>query len=69
MHGLVIIIITTRNEDLLGIREVDSVLQINLMNPDESLELLSWHAFREPKPKEEYYDLAKQYLLIVEDYL
>ncbi|XP_027906894.1 putative disease resistance protein At4g11170 isoform X2 [Vigna unguiculata] len=34
--------------------------KINLMNPNESLELLSWHAFREAKPKDEYHFLAKR---------
>jgi len=52
-----VIIITTRDENLQSI--VDSDFRINLMNPNESLELLSWHAFREAKPKKEYNDLAK----------
>jgi len=38
----------------------DSVFRVKLMNEKESLELLSWHAFREPKPKEEYNELAKR---------
>ncbi|KAK8464561.1 hypothetical protein PHAVU_010G025166 [Phaseolus vulgaris] len=60
-----VIIITTRDEDLLRIHQVDSVYSIKPMNENESLELLSWHAFREPKHKEEYHLLE----LIVEDYL
>ncbi|KAK8464573.1 hypothetical protein PHAVU_010G026601 [Phaseolus vulgaris] len=52
-----VIIITTRDEDLQSI--VDSVFRIDPMNANESLELLSWHAFREAKPKKEYNDLAK----------
>jgi len=54
-----VIIMTTKEEGLLSMREVDFVFRIKLMNPNESLELLSWHAFREAKPKEEYNDLAK----------
>ena len=54
-----VIIITTREEKVLRKHQVDSVFRINLMNPNESLELLSWHAFREPKPKESYNYLAK----------
>jgi len=54
-----VIIITTRDEDLLRIHQVDSVLQLKLMSAKESLELLSWHAFREAKPKESYNYLAK----------
>ncbi|XP_047169402.1 disease resistance protein RPV1-like [Vigna umbellata] len=34
--------------------------QVERMNAEESLELLSWHAFREAKPKEEYKDLARR---------
>jgi len=49
-----VIIITTRDEGLLKIHQVDSVFRIKL-NDNESLELLSWHAFREARPKEEYY--------------
>jgi len=55
-----VIIITTRDEDLLRKHQVDSVFRTNLMNEKESLELLSWHAFREPKPKEEYDYLARR---------
>ena len=53
------IIITTTNEKL-RMHQSDSVFRINPMNADESLELLSWHAFREAKPKEEYHLLAKR---------
>jgi len=55
-----VIIMTTRDEDILRIHGVDSVFRINLLNEKESLELLSWHAFREPKPKEEYHLLAER---------
>ncbi|KAK8464569.1 hypothetical protein PHAVU_010G025500 [Phaseolus vulgaris] len=55
-----VIIITTIDEDLLRIHQVDSVIRIKLMNANESLELLSWHAFREAKPKEEYHFLAER---------
>jgi len=54
-----VIIITTRDEDLPEIHQVDSVFQMNPMNANESLELLSWHAFKEAKPKEKYSYLAK----------
>jgi len=53
-------IITTRDEDLPRLHHVDSVFEINLMNSKESLELLSWHAFREAKPKEQYQFFAKK---------
>ncbi|XP_027905589.1 TMV resistance protein N-like [Vigna unguiculata] len=54
-----VIIITTKHEQLLKTHDVNAVFRINLLNAKESLELLSWHAFREAKPKEEYHDLAK----------
>ncbi|XP_027905505.1 TMV resistance protein N-like [Vigna unguiculata] len=55
-----VIIITTRDEDLLRKHQVDSVFRINEMNDNESLELFSWHAFREPKPRKEYDYLARR---------
>ena len=52
--GGTVIIITTRDVDLLRILRVDSFFPLKPMNANESLELLSWHAFGEAKPKEEY---------------
>jgi len=49
-----VIIITARDEDLPSMLQVDSVFRMIPMNRNESLELLSWHAFREEKPKLEY---------------
>ena len=54
-----VIIITTRYGNLQRVYQANFVSQVNLMNSMESLELLSWHAFREAKPKEEYHFLAK----------
>jgi len=55
-----VIIITAREEHLQRIPQIDSVFNVNLLRENESLELLSWHAFREEKPKEEYNYLAKR---------
>jgi len=55
-----VIIITTIPENLPRIQQADFVFQVKLMNANESLELLSWHAFREPKPKQEYHFLAEK---------
>ncbi|XP_014515215.2 TMV resistance protein N-like isoform X1 [Vigna radiata var. radiata] len=55
-----VIIITITEFGVMSKCPVDSVFRIKLMNEEESLELLSWHAFREPKPKEEYEDLARR---------
>ncbi|XP_022641630.1 TMV resistance protein N-like [Vigna radiata var. radiata] len=54
-----VIIMTTKDEDLFSKYQVDSVVRINLMNENESLELLSWHAFREAKPQKKYDYLAR----------
>ncbi|WVZ16875.1 hypothetical protein V8G54_009857 [Vigna mungo] len=55
VEGTVIILTSTYIEPLRG---GDSVFWVKRMNAEESLELLSWHAFREVKPKEEYKELA-----------
>jgi len=59
-EGGAVIIITTRHENLQWVYQADSVFPVKLMNAKESLELLSWHAFREAKPKEEYHFLAER---------
>nr|XP_007134215.1 hypothetical protein PHAVU_010G029000g [Phaseolus vulgaris]XP_007134216.1 hypothetical protein PHAVU_010G029000g [Phaseolus vulgaris]ESW06209.1 hypothetical protein PHAVU_010G029000g [Phaseolus vulgaris]ESW06210.1 hypothetical protein PHAVU_010G029000g [Phaseolus vulgaris] len=55
-----VIIITTRPENLPRIYQADSVFRMIPMNRNESLELLSWHAFREAKPKQDYHFLAER---------
>ncbi|XP_027907361.1 TMV resistance protein N-like isoform X2 [Vigna unguiculata] len=55
-----VIIITTTDARLLRIYQVDYIFQMNVMNPNKSLELFSWHAFREAKPKKEYHFLARR---------
>ena len=44
------IIITTRDEQLLKVLEVDEVYKAQEMSENESLELFSWHAFRNSYP-------------------
>ncbi|XP_047179764.1 disease resistance protein RUN1-like, partial [Vigna umbellata] len=51
-----VIIVTSTFEGVLN--DANSFFWVERMNAEESLELLSWHAFREAKPKEEYYYLA-----------
>ncbi|KAI9104319.1 hypothetical protein K1719_022891 [Acacia pycnantha] len=53
-----IIIITTRNERLL--LEVDcGVYLMKNLNERESIELLSWHAFKQESPKEDFTKLSR----------
>ncbi|XP_062153300.1 disease resistance protein RPV1-like isoform X2 [Alnus glutinosa] len=53
------IIITTRDEQLLKAIEVDEVYTTKEMSEIESLELFSWHAFRNSYPSEDYMDLSR----------
>jgi hypothetical protein len=53
------IIITTRDQHLLTELEVDNVYTVSTMNDSESLELFSWHAFRNSYPTEDYTDLSR----------
>ncbi|XP_022641644.1 TMV resistance protein N-like [Vigna radiata var. radiata] len=58
VEGTVIIVTSTYG---IGLRDqANSVFRVERMNEEESLELVSWHAFREAKPKEEYKDLARK---------
>ncbi|KAL0002286.1 hypothetical protein SO802_016067 [Lithocarpus litseifolius] len=53
------IIITTRDEQLLKNLEVDGVYIAKEMDDSESLELFSWHAFRNSYPTEDYMDVSR----------
>ncbi|XP_034918654.1 disease resistance protein RUN1 [Populus alba] len=52
------VIITTRDSSLL--READKRYQIKELEPDEALQLFSWHAFKDTKPTEDYIELSKK---------
>ncbi|KAM3746768.1 hypothetical protein ACB098_06G225800 [Castanea mollissima] len=53
------IIITTRNEQLLNNLQVDGVYRAKQMGASESLELFSWHAFRNEYPAEGYMGISR----------
>jgi hypothetical protein len=53
------IIITTRDEQLLKVLEVDGVYAAKEMSENESLELFSWHAFRNSYPTKDFMDLSR----------
>jgi hypothetical protein len=53
------IIITTRDEQLIKVLEVDEVYTAQELSENESLELFSWHAFRNSYPTEDYMDLSR----------
>jgi hypothetical protein len=52
------VIITTRYSSLL--REANQTYQIKELEPDESLRLFSWHAFKDSKPAKDYIELSKK---------
>ncbi|KAL6293937.1 hypothetical protein ACE6H2_002079 [Prunus campanulata] len=53
------IIITTRHENLLKAHENCAIFKVEGLHEYESLELFSWHAFRQPHPGEGYMDLSR----------
>ncbi|XP_034206988.1 disease resistance protein RPV1-like [Prunus dulcis] len=53
------IIITTRHEHLLKAHENCAMFNVEGLLENESLELFSWHAFRQPHPGEGYMDLSR----------
>ncbi|XWS35192.1 hypothetical protein CRYUN_Cryun21dG0105000 [Craigia yunnanensis] len=52
------IVVTTRDERLLTELEVDRRYKAEELNPEDSMELFSWHAFRRPNPKNAYFQLS-----------
>ncbi|XP_027337076.1 TMV resistance protein N-like [Abrus precatorius] len=54
-----VIIITTRDVRLLKVLKVDYVYKMEEMDENESLELFSWHAFREASPREDFTELSR----------
>ncbi|GMY08998.1 disease resistance protein RUN1-like isoform X2 [Fagus crenata] len=53
------IIITTRDQRLLKKLDVDVIYTTKRMDDSESLELFSWHAFRNNYPTKDYIDLSR----------
>ncbi|XP_022633246.1 TMV resistance protein N-like isoform X2 [Vigna radiata var. radiata] len=53
------IIITTRDIHLLRGKRVDQVFAVTGMNVDESIELFSWHAFKQASPKQDFIELSR----------
>ncbi|XP_054779906.1 disease resistance protein RUN1-like isoform X2 [Prosopis cineraria] len=54
-----VIIITTRDMHLLDSLEADSKYEVRKMDETESLELFSWHAFKQETPSKEFMELSK----------
>ncbi|CAL5378188.1 unnamed protein product [Camellia sinensis] len=54
------IIITTRNERLLKAHEVCELHKVKELDDNESLQLFSWHAFKQDHPLEAYVEHSKR---------
>jgi len=54
-----VLIVTTRDVHLLKLLKVAHVCTMKEMDEDESLELFSWHAFREPSPTKYFSELSR----------
>ncbi|KAK3417775.1 hypothetical protein EUGRSUZ_H03735, partial [Eucalyptus grandis] len=59
-----IIIITTRNKEVLDVLKVDSCYELSGMDHDQSLQLFSKHAFRRDHPLDEYIDQSERAIKI-----
>ncbi|KAK7390633.1 hypothetical protein VNO78_25966 [Psophocarpus tetragonolobus] len=60
------IIITTRDMHILRGRRVDKVYKLKGMNESESIELFSWHAFKQPSPTKEFIELSRNVIAYCE---
>lgn len=55
-----IVVITTRNKDLSDHLEVDVVCEMKEMDEGDSPELLSWHAFKQFSPTNDFIKLSRK---------
>ncbi|RDX79530.1 TMV resistance protein N, partial [Mucuna pruriens] len=54
-----VLIVTCRDIRLLNLVKVDYIYKVEEMNENESLELFSWHAFREASPTQDFIELSR----------
>ncbi|KAI9072743.1 hypothetical protein K1719_045306 [Acacia pycnantha] len=60
------IIITTRDQHVLDIVRADKVYKVKEMDENESLELFSWHAFRQAMPTKDLIDPSRSVIAYCE---
>ncbi|XP_054795398.1 disease resistance protein RPV1-like [Prosopis cineraria] len=53
------IIVTTRDKHLLNVLKVNHVYEMKKMDQHESIELFSWHAFKQPSPRKGFVELSR----------
>ena len=56
------VIITTRDKHLLQTLEVDEIYEVDGLNDNEALHLLSLKAFRKDHPSEDYLEMSKNFV-------
>nr|WIL59990.1 nodulation protein [Melilotus officinalis] len=61
------IIITTRDNHILTWKKVDKIYLMKEMDESESLELFSWHAFKQTSPKEDFSEISRNVAKIPND--
>ncbi|RHN59578.1 putative winged helix-turn-helix DNA-binding domain, leucine-rich repeat domain, L [Medicago truncatula] len=54
------IIITTKDKRILGANGVDKVYMMETMDDSESIELFSWHAFKQDRPRDDFLKISKE---------
>jgi len=54
------VIITTRDKHILSGNSVDKIYTMKEMDGGESIELFSWHAFRQASPREDFTVISKK---------
>ncbi|XP_059642294.1 disease resistance protein L6-like [Cornus florida] len=59
------IIVTTRNKHVLNVLEVDETYEPPFMNPDQSLQLLSIHAFRKKFPPMDFDSISREVVSVI----
>ena len=57
-----IIIVTSRDRDLLRRHGVKHIYEARELNEDEALELFSWKAFKKPHPEQFFVDLSMEFV-------
>ncbi|XP_054781600.1 disease resistance protein RPV1-like isoform X2 [Prosopis cineraria] len=53
------VIVTTRDKHLLNVLKVNHVYEMEKMDLSESIELFSWHAFKQPSPRKGFIELSR----------
>ncbi|XAR49136.1 hypothetical protein NMG60_11032225 [Bertholletia excelsa] len=54
------IIITTRNKQVIRAHKSCVAYELQILNPEESLELFSWHAFGQNKPEDHFKEISEK---------